>query len=60
MTWGHERESALERLKDVFCIGAQGQAYRDFEEAGRKLGKSEAEIVEEWKGCERAALGNGD
>jgi hypothetical protein len=45
LTWGYGWESALERLKDVFRIGAQGQAYRDFLEAGRKQGKSEAEIV---------------
>ena len=56
LTWGHERESALERLNDVFRIGAQGQAFRDFLEAGRKQGKSEAEIVEKWEGCERAVV----
>jgi hypothetical protein len=54
LTWGHERESALARLRDVFRIGVQGQAFRNFLEAGRKQGKSEAEIVEEWKGCEQA------
>jgi hypothetical protein len=54
LTWGHERESALERLRDVFRIGVQGQAFRDFVEAGRKQGMTEAEIVEEWKGCEQA------
>ena len=46
----------MERLNDVFRIGAQGQAFRDFLEAGRKQGKSEAEIVKEWKGCERAVV----
>jgi hypothetical protein len=56
LTWGHERESALARLEDVFRIGVRGQAFRDFVEAGRKQGKSEAEIVEEWKGCERAVF----
>jgi hypothetical protein len=56
LTWGHERESALARLVDVFRIGVRGQAFRDFLEAGRKQGKSEAEIVEEWKGCERAVV----
>jgi hypothetical protein len=56
LTWGYERESALVRLGDVFRIGVRGQAFRDFLEAGRKQGKSEAEIVEEWKGCERAVV----
>jgi hypothetical protein len=56
LTWGHERESALARLVDVFRIGAQGQAYRDFLEAGRKQGISEAEIMEEWKACEAAVV----
>jgi hypothetical protein len=56
LTWGHERESALARLVDVFRIGTQGQAYRDFVEAGRKQGKSETEIVQEWKRCERAVV----
>ena len=56
LTWGHEQESALARLVDVFRIGVRGQAFRDFLEAGRKQGKSEAEIVEEWKGCERAVV----
>jgi hypothetical protein len=27
LTWGHERESALARLLDVFRIGAQGPAF---------------------------------
>ena len=56
LTWGHERESALARLVDVFRIGIRGQAFRDFLEAGRKQGKSEAEIVEKWEGCERAVV----
>jgi hypothetical protein len=56
----HERESALARLRDVFRIGAHGQAFRDFVDAGRKQGKSEAEVVREWRECEQAALGNGD
>ena len=56
LTWGHEWESALERLVDVFRIGVRGQAFRDFLEAGRKQGRSEAEIVEKWKGCERAVV----
>jgi hypothetical protein len=46
----------LEQLVDVFRIGVRGPAFRDFLEAGRKQGKSEAEIVEEWKGCERAVV----
>jgi hypothetical protein len=56
LTWGHERASALARLVNAFRIGVRGQAFRDFLEAGRKQGKSEAEIVEEWKGCERAVV----
>ena len=56
LTRPHERESALERLRDVFRIGVCGWAFRDFVEAGRKQGKSEAEIMEEWKGCERVAM----
>jgi hypothetical protein len=35
LTWGHEQESALARLVDVFRIGVRGQAFRDFLEAGR-------------------------
>ena len=54
LTWGHERESARDRLRDVLRIGVRGQAFRDFVEAGRKEGKSEAEIVRQWKECERA------
>jgi len=56
MTWGHVRESALERLRDVFRIGVRGRAFRDFLGAGREQGKREAEIVEEWKGCARAVV----
>jgi hypothetical protein len=56
LTWGHGRESALARLRDVFRIGVRGQAFRDFLEAGRKQGMTEAEIVRQWKACERAAL----
>jgi hypothetical protein len=57
LTWGHGRESALARFVDVFRIGVRGQAFRDFLEAGRKQGKSDVEIVEEWKGCGQAVLG---
>jgi hypothetical protein len=56
LTWGHEQESALARLGDVFRIGVRGQAFRDFVEAWRKQGISDMEIVEEWKGCERAVV----
>jgi len=59
LTYPRHRESALERLKDVFRIGVKGQAFRDFVEAGRKQGMTEAESVRKWKECERAALGNG-
>jgi hypothetical protein len=60
LTWGHERESALARLEDVFRIGVRGQAFRDFAEAGRKQGMTEAETVRAWQVCERAVMGNGD
>ena len=56
LTWGHERESALARLEDVFRIGVRGQAFRDFVEAGRKQGMTEADIVRQWKECERAVV----
>jgi hypothetical protein len=56
LTWGHEHESALERLRDVFRIGVRGQAFRDFVEDGRSRGKSEAEIVREWRECERSVM----
>ena len=56
LTWGHERESALHRLRDVFRIGVQGQAVRDCVEAGRKQGISDVEIVRKWKECERAVV----
>jgi hypothetical protein len=56
LTWGHGQESALERLRDVFRVGVRGQAFRDFVEAGHRQGKSEAEIVRKWKGCERAVV----
>jgi hypothetical protein len=59
LTWGHERESALERLGDVFRIGVRGQAFRDFLEAGRKLGMSEVEVVGAWQACEWV-MNNGD
>jgi hypothetical protein len=56
LTYPRHRESALERLRDVFRIGVKGQVFRDFVEAGRKQGKSEAEIVREWKECERTVI----
>jgi len=57
LTHPQERESALARVRDVFRIGVRGQAFRDFVEAGRKQGKSEAEIVRQWKECEQMVLG---
>jgi len=54
LTWGHERESALARLDDVFRIGVKGRAFRDFVEARRRLGKKEADIVKEWRDFEQA------
>jgi hypothetical protein len=60
LTWAQERESALDRLRDVFRIGVRGQAFRDFREGGRRQGKSGAKVVSEWRECEQSALGNGD
>jgi hypothetical protein len=60
LTGGHERESALARLVDVFSIGVRGQAFRDFLEGGRRQGKSGAKVVGEWRECEQSALGNRD
>jgi hypothetical protein len=60
LTRPNERESALARLRDVFRIGDQGQVYQDFLEAGRKQGKSEAEIVRAWRACEQSVLGRAD
>jgi hypothetical protein len=56
LTHPHERNSALDRLRNVFRIGVRGQTFRDFVEAGRKLGMSEADIVGEWRRCERQVL----
>jgi hypothetical protein len=56
LTLGHQRESALGRLQDVFKIGDQGQAFRDFTETGRRLGKSDAEIVAEWREYEQLVV----
>jgi hypothetical protein len=56
LTWGRERQSALARLMDVFRIGVRGQAFRDFVEGGRRLGKGDAEIVAEWRACEQAVV----
>jgi hypothetical protein len=57
LTWGHERESALARVRDVLRIGVRGQAFRDFLEAGRKQGMTEAESLRKWKECEQAVMG---
>jgi hypothetical protein len=54
LAWGHQRESALGRLQDVFKIGDQGQVFRDFLEASRRLRERDAEIVAEWRACEQA------
>jgi hypothetical protein len=56
LTFPHEVQSALARLRDVFRIGVKGQAFKDFVEQGRQLGKSEKEIVAEWRNCERAVM----
>lgn len=60
LTWGHERSSALARLEDVFRIGVRGQVFQDFVEAGRRDGRTEAEIVQAWQACEQAVVGNGE
>lgn len=52
LTLPKERESALARLADVFRIGVQGQVFRDFRQHGCKEGKSEADILCEWKSME--------
>ena len=59
-TRGYERESALERLRGALRIGVRSQAFRDFVEAGRRQGMTEAEIVRRWKDCEQSALGKGE
>jgi hypothetical protein len=56
LTYPHHRESALARLMDVFRIGVRGQAFRDFLEASRRLGKGDAEIVAQWRVCEQAVV----
>jgi hypothetical protein len=60
MTQPHEQESALARLWDVFRVGVRGQVFRDFVEAGRRWGMTEAEIVEAWQVCEQALAGESD
>jgi hypothetical protein len=49
-----EKESALERLKDVFRLGNRGQAFRDFVESARKQGAVEADIRAQWMALEAA------
>jgi hypothetical protein len=57
LTWGHEQESAMEWLRDVFRIGVCGWAFRGFVEAGRKQAMTEAEIVRNWNECEQSVMG---
>ena len=45
LTLPKEEQSTLARLRNVFHIGVQGQAFRDFVEMSRKQGQSEAEIL---------------
>ena len=54
LVWGHEHESALERLADVFRIGVRGQVFRDYLKSGRQRGMTEAEIMTEWRAFEKA------
>jgi hypothetical protein len=56
LTYPRHRESALARTQDVFKVGDQGQVYRDFMEAGHRLGKRDAEIVAEWRVGEQAVV----
>jgi hypothetical protein len=56
MTWPNEKESALERLRDVFRIGVQGCVFKDFAQIGLKVGRSQEEILTEWQASERAAM----
>ncbi len=55
LTFPNEERSALARLRDVFRVGVRGQMFRDFVALGRKKGRREADILEEWKACEQAA-----
>lgn len=54
LTIPNEERSALARLKDVFRIGIQGRAFRDFVEMGRKQGQGEADILVQWRALEAA------
>ncbi len=54
LTLPNEERSALARLKDVFRIGIQGRAFRDFVEMGRKQGQGEAAILAQWRALEAA------
>src|SRR5262249_31287884 len=56
LTGPHERDSALERLRDVFRVGVRGQVFRDFVKASRRLGKGDAEIMADWRACEQAVI----
>jgi hypothetical protein len=56
LTHPQEYESALGRLRDVFRVGVRGRTFRDFVDYGRKQGKTEAEIVAEWRDCEQKAM----
>lgn len=56
LTWPHEKESAIERLRDVFRVGVRGQVFRDFVEVGREGGKCGDEIVADWMACEMAVV----
>jgi hypothetical protein len=57
LTWGHEWESALARLQDLFKVGVLGRAFRDFVEAGRKQSMTEGELVKKWREYEQAVMG---
>jgi hypothetical protein len=56
MTWPNEKESALERLRDVFRVGVQGCVFKDFAQIGLKVGRSQHQILTEWQASEMAVM----
>ena len=48
------RESALERLWDVFRIGKQGAAYQALHERRIRCGKKPEDVQAEWDACQNA------
>lgn len=56
LTYPHVRESAVDRLYDVFRIGTQGQIFKDLLEYRRKAGWTQEQLYAEWDACEGAVL----